>query len=79
MELVPAALIEEIFMVIGAPDETVRQCPLALDKWISLVISPLQVMLGLVINTNTLTVGILDLYIQEAHLLLNRTWHVHRK
>jgi hypothetical protein len=32
MELVLAALIEAIFMVMCAPDETVRQCPLALDK-----------------------------------------------
>ena len=79
MELVLAALIEVIFMVMGAPDETVRQCPLTLDKWISLVISPRQVMLGLVIDTTMLTVGIPDLYIQEVRLLLNRTWHVHRR
>ena len=79
MELVLAALIEAIFMVMGDPDETVRQCPLALDKWTSLVISTRQVMLGLVIDTTTLTVGIPDLYIQEVRHLINRTWHIHRK
>ena len=79
MKLVQAALIEAIFVVMGAPDETVRQCTLALDKWISLVISPRQVMLGLVIDTTTLTVSIPDLYIQEVRLLLNWTWHIHRK
>ncbi len=79
MKLVQAALIEAIFVVMGAPDETVRQCSLALDKWISLVISPRQVMLGLVIDTTTLTVSIPDLYIQEVCLLLNWTWHIHRK
>jgi hypothetical protein len=36
-------------------------------------------MLGLVIDTTTLTVGILDLYIQEVRLLLNRTWHIRCK
>ena len=37
MELVLAALIEAMFVVMGAPDDTVRQCPLALDKWMSLI------------------------------------------
>jgi hypothetical protein len=35
MELVLAALIEAIFVIMGAPDTTVRQCPLAMDSgWI---------------------------------------------
>jgi hypothetical protein len=62
MELVLAALIEAIFVVMGYPDETIRQCPLAHNKWMSLIISPRQVMLGLVIDTKTLTVGIPDNY-----------------
>jgi hypothetical protein len=28
-----AALTEAIFVVMGEPDTTVRQCPLAMDKW----------------------------------------------
>ena len=79
MELKLAALLEAIFVVMGAPNELVRQCPVALDKWISLIISPRQVMLGLVIDTNALTVGIPEEYIQEVRLLLHTTWHVHRK
>jgi hypothetical protein len=27
-----AALIEAIFVVMGKPDKTIRQCPLAMDK-----------------------------------------------
>jgi hypothetical protein len=36
---------------MGEPDTTVRQCPLAMDKWEELVIGPVQTMLGLVIDT----------------------------
>lgn len=79
MELVLAALIEAIFVVMGTPDETVRQCPLALDKWTSLIVTTRQVMLGLVIDTNTLTVGIPNDYIRDVRELLNSTWHPHRK
>jgi hypothetical protein len=53
MELVLAALIKVIFVVMGYLDEKIRQCPLALDKWILLIISMRQVMLGLIIDTNT--------------------------
>ncbi len=33
MKMVLVAMIEAIFVVMGEPDEQVRQCPLALDKW----------------------------------------------
>jgi hypothetical protein len=79
MELVLAALIEAIFVVMGYPDEKIRQCPLALDKWTSLIISTRQVMLGLVIDTNTLTVGIPDDYVEGVRELIDSTWHIHRK
>jgi hypothetical protein len=59
MKMVLAATIEAIFVVMGEPDIAVRQCPLAMDKWIELVIGPKQTMLGLIINTNRLTVAIL--------------------
>ena len=32
MKLTLAALIEAIFVVMGEPDETLRQCHLAMDK-----------------------------------------------
>ena len=75
MELVLAALIKAIFVIMGAPDTTVRQCPLAMDKWLDLVVAPKQRMLGLEIDTNKLTVGIPSDYTAEVLTLLNTTWH----
>jgi hypothetical protein len=54
MELKLAALIEAIFVIMGTPDTSVRQCPLAMDKWLDLVVAPKQRMLGLIIDTNRL-------------------------
>ncbi len=55
MKMVLGATIEAICMVMG-PDVAVRQCPLAMDKWLELVIGPKQTMLGLIIDTNRLTI-----------------------
>jgi hypothetical protein len=41
MEQVLAALIEAIFAVMGAPDTSVCQCSLAMDKWEKLHIAPI--------------------------------------
>ena len=79
MELILAALIEAIFVIMGTPDTTVCQCPLAMDKWLDLVVAPKQRMLGLVIDTNKLTVGIPPDYLAEVLDLLNTTWHSHRR
>jgi hypothetical protein len=38
MELTLAAMIESIFTVMGEADTTLRQCPLAMDKWLQLVV-----------------------------------------
>ncbi len=46
-----------------------------LNVWLKLVISPKQTMLGLIINTNRLTVTITAKYLQEVLNLLNSTWH----
>ncbi len=79
MKQVLAALIEAIFVIMGKPDTRVRQCPLALDKWAELIVAPRQRMLGLLIDTNTLTVGIPPDYIKEVLDLINSTWHLHRR
>jgi hypothetical protein len=79
MELKLAALIEAIFVIMGTPDTKVRQCPLALDKWWDLIITSRQRMLGLIDDTNTLTVGIPPDYIAEVFNLLNTPWHSHRR
>ncbi len=73
--MVLAATIEAIFIVMGKSDIAVRQCPLAMDKWLELVIGPSQTMMGLIIDTNRLTVAISPKYLQEVLELLNSTWH----
>jgi hypothetical protein len=79
MELVLAALIKAIFVIMGKPDTTVRQCPLAMDKWLELVVAPKQRMLELINDTNNLTVGIPPDYVAEVLDLFNTTWHSHRR
>jgi hypothetical protein len=63
MKMVFAAMIEAFFVVMGEPNVAVRQCPLAMDKWLELVIGPNQTMLGLTFNTNRLIVVIPAKYI----------------
>jgi hypothetical protein len=75
MKMVLAATIKAIFVVMGKPNVVVRQCPLAMYKWLELVIGPNQTMLGLIINTNRLIVAIPAKYLQEVLDLLNSTWH----
>jgi hypothetical protein len=38
MKMISAAMIEAIFVVMGEPNVAVRQCPLAMDKWLELII-----------------------------------------
>jgi len=71
MTKILAAIIEAIFTVCGTPDTAVRQCPLSLEKWHELIVGPRQIVLGLVIDTNTMTVGILDDYINKVRDLLS--------
>ena len=49
-----------------------------MDKWLELIVAPKQRILGLIIDTNTLTVGIPPNYIKEVPNLINTTWHLHR-
>jgi hypothetical protein len=73
-----AAIIEAIFTVCGTPDTAVQQCTLFLGKWHELIVGPRQIVLGLVINTNTMTVGISDDYIDKVRVLLN-DWDLKKK
>ena len=79
MKMVLAAMIEAIFVVMGEPNKSVWQCPLAMDKWNKLVIGPRQIGLGLIINTNWLTVAIPTKYLTEVCNLLDSTWHPNRR
>lgn len=74
-----AALIEATFVVLGIPEIVIRQCPLALDKWIMLIVGPIQTFLGLVVDTNKMMVSIPRHYIDEVLVILNETWHPGRK
>jgi hypothetical protein len=73
MKMVLGAMIESIFVVMGEPNEDVRQCPLAMDKWRELVVGPRQTVLGLIIDTNRLTVSIPAKYRAEVLNLLDST------
>jgi hypothetical protein len=76
MKMVLATMVEAIFVVMGEPNVAVRQCLLATDKRLELVIGPRkQTMLGLTIITNRLTITIPAKYLQEVLDLLNSTWH----
>ena len=79
MERVLAALIEEIFVVMGEPYTALRQCPLSIDKWLELVVGPIVIILGLFINTYKLTIAIPEKYVSELHDLINTTWHLNRQ
>jgi hypothetical protein len=63
MKMVLATMIKAIFVVISKPNVAVRQCPLAVDKWLELFIGPKQTMLGLIIDTNRLTIAICTKYL----------------
>ncbi len=73
-----AAVIEAIFTVCGTPDIAVWQCPLSLKKWHELITGPRQIVLGLVIDTNTMTVGITEEYIEQVQVLLD-DWDSNRR
>ena len=76
MKQVLAALIEAIFVIMGAPNTSVHQCSLAMDKWGKLHVAPIQAMLGLVINTNWMTVSVPDNCTQSVCLLIDRNCDV---
>jgi hypothetical protein len=71
MERLLAAIIEAIFIVCGRPDISICQCPLLMEKWLELIVGPKQIVLGLVVDTNKMTVGITGDYIQQVRALLN--------
>lgn len=74
-----AAIIEAIFVVMGDDDVALRQCPLAMDKWEALVVGPRQTVLGLIVDTRTLSVSMPPDYIKDVRSLLDSTWHCHRR
>ena len=74
-----AATMEAIFTVCGVPDIDVRQCRLSLEKWLELILGWHQTILGLVVDSNRLTVGISDEYLKQVCELLKCKWNPNRK
>jgi hypothetical protein len=64
------AIIKAIFLVCITPDIAVRQCSLSLEKWFEMIVSPRQIIQGLVVNANRMTVGISDEYIKGVQELM---------
>jgi hypothetical protein len=71
MKRLLAGIIEAIFVVCGQPNITICQCPLSLKKWNELIVGPKQIILGLIVDINNMTVGINDKEIQQIRDLLN--------
>jgi len=74
-----ATIIESIFVVCGRPDFDVRQCLLSLEKWGKLIVGPCEIILGLVVNTNEMTVRMSDEYLSEVRVLITKKWNCKRK
>ena len=79
MMMALAALIEAIFVVMGEPDTAIRQCPLAQDKWVEMIVGPVQTMLGLILDTNRLTAAIPSSNVNNVRAIINATWHKNRQ
>jgi hypothetical protein len=62
IEQVKAALIRAVLAVMGAPDTSVCQC---------------KTVLGLITDTNRMTISVPNNYIQTIFLLINSTWHTY--
>ena len=73
MTMALAALIKAIFVVMGNQDTAIQQCLLALDKWMEMVVGPLQTMLSLNLDTNQLIVAIPISYVSDVRDLINTT------
>ena len=74
-----AATIEAIFVVCGQPNIDVRQCPLSLEKWTEMVVGPTQIVLGLFVDTNKMTIGITKEYQDQVRAMLKENWTSKRR
>jgi hypothetical protein len=74
-----AAIIEAIFTVCGCLNIEVQHCLLSLEKWEELVVGSIQIVLGLTVDTNRLTVGITAEYQEQVRDLLASKWPTSRQ
>ncbi len=66
-----ATIIESIFLVCAKLDVSVWECLLSLEKWHESIVGPRQIILGLVVGTNKMTIGITNAYLQQVHKLIH--------
>ena len=65
--------------MLGDSDLLRRQDPVSFDKLIEMLVSHLNRVLGHMINTRRLEVGVPDSFIQEVLTMLSTTWGDHRR
>jgi hypothetical protein len=66
-----AATTEAFFSVCREPQIEVRQSPLLLEKWNEMMVGPIQVVLGLVVDTTKLMIGITQEYCNKLKSMQN--------
>ncbi len=69
-----AATIEAFFTVCGEPQTEGRQCPLFLEKWLEMIVGPVQIVLGLSVVTNAMTIDITKEYHEQVQVMLYTNW-----
>ena len=69
-----AGCIEAIFVVLGDPDTTRRQCSLAINKWEGMHVCHRIVAIGLVFDSRLMSVGVTREYLDALLALLQEKW-----
>ena len=59
---------------MGQPYLTLRQCPLAMDKWKTLVVAEKQLALGFILKTREMVVSMTDDYLASTLTLIKTSW-----
>jgi hypothetical protein len=74
-----AASIEAIYVLLGPSDLSRRQDPISFDKLEDMVISPIQRVLGHIIDTRRMVISTPPDFTQDIIRSLRTTWGAHRK
>ena len=69
-----AACIEAIFVVLGRLNITLRQCPLALNKWEGIVVSHRPIALGLIFGSRRLFLSMTAEYLHKVRMVIDETF-----
>ena len=74
-----AASIDAIFILLGESDLKYRQDAVSFDKMAEMMVSYFNRVLGHMINTRSLDVGVPQSFIDDVITLLDTTWGEHRR